>query len=85
MQFNEKVKFPIQWHYKIITNGSLETLKKIENLLKNLLITETPQKSNTSKHGNYTSYTLSIMFQNKEDMEKVSDSLEKVEGIKFLL
>ena len=44
-----------------------------------------PQKSNVSKNGTYTSYTLSIIFNAKVEMEKVSNALEKVKGIKFLL
>ena len=80
-----QIDFPITWHYKIITFADQPVKARIEACLKELKLDLPVTAGNLSKNGSYQSYRVSVLFNNKEDMDRVSAALAKVEGIKFML
>jgi len=78
-----KLNYPCKWEYKIILEASLD----IKSITKNLLDEReyVLKKSQNSKKGKYSSYTLSILIHNVEDRKMIYDCLKQHKSIKFVL
>lgn len=81
----EKIEFPADWKYRIITENNQKILKDIESLLISFGIDEKPVQNLTSSSGKYLSYSLNVTFPSREFMETLSSQLEQIKGVKFLL
>jgi putative lipoic acid-binding regulatory protein len=83
---NQELKFPVTWHYKIITEKSMPTAKnEIEKVLAANGITDKLEAGNESSAGKYLSYKISVTFQDRETMQRVSCELSAAPGVKFLI
>ena len=83
---NQELKFPVTWHYKIITEKSVPAAKdEIEKVLAGNGITDKLEAGNESSAGKYLTYKISVTFHDRETMQRVSNELSAVQGVKFLI
>ncbi len=83
---NQELQFPVTWHYKIITEKEFpDFLQGLDQLLNKFGINEQPTTGRESANGKYLTYKLTVIFQNREDMEALSEAIAAVPGVKFLL
>lgn len=83
---NQELKFPVIWHYKIITEKAVpEALNGIQQVLTRNAITDTLEQGNESSAGKYLSYKISVTFHDRETMQRISSELAAVKGVKFLI
>ncbi len=83
---NEELKFPVQWHYHIITLSSDSECKgRLQAVLNEFDPTVTLSLGKVSAEGKYQSFRATVEFDSKEQMETLSTQLNSVEGVKFLL
>jgi putative lipoic acid-binding regulatory protein len=85
---NHELKFPVEWHYKIITEKSASASAakgEIEKVLAENGITDKLEAGNESSAGKYFSYKISVTFHDREAMQRVSRELSAAPGVKFLL
>jgi putative lipoic acid-binding regulatory protein len=83
---SNEIEFPIDWNYKIIISGDIEIgLKTVTDLLSLHGFLETPAIGNVSKGGKYQTLKTTVVFENKEQMDKLSTELGALDCVKFLL
>ena len=83
---NQELKFPVTWHYKIITEKSVPAAKsEIEKVLAGNGIAGRLEDGNESSAGKYFSYKISVTFNDRETMRRVSSELAAAPGVKFLI
>jgi len=78
-----KLDYPCTWEYKTILEASFD----IKGIAKNLFEDRehSIKKSNNSKKGKYSSYTLSVLVHNDDDRKTIFDYLKQHKSIKFVL
>lgn len=83
---NQELKFPVIWHYKIITEKTVCGVKaEIQKVLDRNSITDLLEAGNESSAGKYLSYKVSVTFNDRETMQRISNELAAVKGVKFLI
>ena len=83
---NQELNFPVIWHYKIITEKAVpETKAEIEKVLAANGIADKLETGNESSAGKYLSYKISVTFNDRKTMQRISNELSAVPGVKFLI
>ena len=83
---DQELQFPVNWNYKIITETQSQGfLQGISELLKQFGIKEQPVAGRQSSNGKYLTYKLTVTFNSREAMEKLSEAIAHAPGVKFLL
>ncbi|MHB9137863.1 MAG: HP0495 family protein [Victivallaceae bacterium] len=83
---NQELKFPVVWHYKIITEKTFSGVKnEIQKVLDRNGIADLLEDGNESSAGKYLSYKFSVTFNDRETMRRISSELAAVKGVKFLI
>jgi len=86
--FGDSVNYPVNFDLKAIIDASIKPEKSISSLeavLNNNKIPFENWRQKSSSGGKYTSYTVSVEFQDNETLEKVYKELKSVPGLKFAL
>jgi len=84
--FNQELKFPVQWHYKIIGDKANSALAdEIVKVLRRNGFSEIPEVGSESSGGKYRSWHVSLTFHDRETMRSLGEQLEAVPGVKFIL
>ncbi len=82
----QKIKFPIDWSYRIIVDkAKTDCCDKIIELLKEYGIDSKPEKKSKSSGGKYQAYKILVIFESQEIMNTLSSKLSAIDGVKFLL
>ncbi len=78
-----KLDYPCDWEYKAI----LEAQHDIEEIVKSILDQRehTIRKSQNSKNGKYSSYTIKTLVHNSDDRKIIFETLKQHKSIKFVL
>ncbi|MCF6174801.1 MAG: DUF493 domain-containing protein [Victivallaceae bacterium] len=83
---NQELQFPVKWNYKIIAEKEYpDFLKGICRILKTSGIEKQPLAGRESANGKYLTYKLIVTFNNREEMEELSEAIAHAPGVKFLL
>ena len=73
---NQELKFPVVWHYKIITEKTVSGVNaEIQKVLDRNGITDLLESGNESSAGKYLSYKVSVTFNDRETMQRISNEL----------
>jgi len=84
--FNQELKFPVQWHYKIIGDKADSALAdEIVKVLRHNGFSEIPEAGSESSGGKYRSWRVSLTFNDRETMRSLGEQLEAVPGVRFIL
>ena len=81
-----ELKFPLDWHYRIITDAKSDCV--VDDLKKVLAlhgVNEDLKAGKESKNGNYRTYSVKVIFNSKDELRTLSDALNAVKDVKFLL
>ncbi|MFA7231723.1 MAG: DUF493 domain-containing protein [Victivallaceae bacterium] len=82
----QEIKFPVDWHYRIITDKSVNSCREnIISVLKNNQFDALPETGKESSGGKYLTWQVSVIFPSREIMEKLSAELAAIPGVKFIL
>jgi putative lipoic acid-binding regulatory protein len=83
---DQELKFPVKWHYKIITFASRsDSQNEIISILRSHGVDKIPTPGHSSKNGKYLTYNVTVTFYDKESMENLSSALSRAECVRFLL
>lgn len=83
---DEKIKFPVQCHFKVIADVSAgEIGKAISEALAALDIAVPVQGGNQSVSGRYITYNISICVQSNDEMTKIDVALRGINGVRMVL
>ncbi|MBN2642997.1 MAG: DUF493 domain-containing protein [Victivallales bacterium] len=82
----DKIEFPVQWHYKIIClKDDATAFDQICKTLRSQGYAETPEPGLESKQGKYQTYKVSITFYDLDTMRQLSELLGALPCVKFML
>lgn len=78
-----KLNYPCDWEYKVI----LEAHFNVKEIVKSVLDKRehTIRKSQNSKAGKYSSYTVKTLVHSSNERRVIFEALKKHESIKFVL
>lgn len=83
---NEKVEFPIHYHIKVImdaTESDKENKEILKNIFNNLKINTSEWKYRLSKKGNYISFTVKILVEDKKTFDELYKQLNEHKSVKW--
>jgi len=75
--------YPCHWEYKLVMSSEHDLSFLTQEILSERI--HTISKSQESKKGSYTSYTLSVLVHNAEDRKMLYHTLKAHKYIKFVL
>jgi len=78
-----KLDYPCHWDYKLVMSNEHDLSFLTHEILSERI--HTIAKSQESKKGNYTSYTLSVLVHNADDRKMLYQTLKAHKYIKFVL
>lgn len=78
-----ELDYPCHWEYKLVMSSEHDLSFLKEEILCERI--HTISKSQESKKGNYTSYTLSVLVHNADDRKMLYHTLKAHKHIKFVL
>ncbi|UDQ97509.1 DUF493 domain-containing protein [Lentisphaerota bacterium WC36G] len=81
-----EIQFPIDWHYRIITDAKSDTV--IDDIKKVLALHGVNQElkaGKESKNGNYQTFSVKVVFNSQDELRTLSDALNAIKDVKFLL
>ncbi|QSH40203.1 DUF493 domain-containing protein [Lentisphaerota bacterium ZTH] len=82
----QEIEFPVDWNYRVVVDtANVKCLDKLCQVLRRNGFEAVPELKEKSKTGKYQSYRISVVFENRDIMEKLSKELSAVDGVKFLL
>lgn len=81
----EELRFPVECHFKIITDGAEEVRIRLELALTELSITAPLVLGNQSVHGKYVTYNFDWTVHSRDAMTLIDKRLRAVEGVKLIL
>lgn len=82
---NEKIKFPVDCHYKIIAENIPGIDRQIIETLKNHGVNSPLTKSGHSDQGHYISFSADITMHSLESMRLLDRALRSIPGVKMVL
>lgn len=86
MEPEQDLKFPVVWHYRIITEAASGSCpEQLQAVLDAVAGGVKLQPSRDSKGGRYRAYSAPVTVNSREELENVSNKLAAVEGVRFLL
>ncbi len=81
-----EIKFPAVWHYHIIVESAdTECVEALKGILADFNRDIRLEPGSASGGGRYQSYRADVEVNSLEELESLSERLEKVRGVKFLL
>ena len=80
----EKLKFPVECHYKIIAEGDGVRVL-IEIALGELGITAPLVTGNHSSHGKYVTFNFDWTVESQEAMDRIDARLRAIPGVRIVL
>ena len=83
----QELKFPVEWHYKIIADkDNVVVLDEIIKVLRrNGFHDEMPEPGGESSGGKYLSWRVSLVFQDRETFHGLSAQLSALPGVKYVI
>lgn len=86
MSKTNEIEFPVEWNYRIVIKDDLDIAKKgIVEVLRANGVKAEPLLGKCSSGGKYQTFTVSIIFQDREMMNKLSGELSVLTFVKLLL
>lgn len=80
-----QLEFPLTWHGKIIAAESPDIEFRVQETIIELGLKEHVRRGNVSSQGRYVTFNISLVFTDREMMVKVTETLAKVKGVRFVL
>lgn len=84
MKDKTEIVFPVEWHYKIIVNDR-SARNQLDSVLQEHGYSERCTEGNSSKTGKFQAYRVSIIFNDKESMDNLSNAFSALSCVKFML
>ncbi len=85
---NEQLKFPVNFHLKVILDATIPdhvNRKEVEKVLDDLQIRHNSWKDKLSQQGRYISFTVNVDIVSSEQLHEMYDRLKDIPGVKFAL
>ena len=77
--------YPAQFHFRIITDSETSIEPALAEALGAYQVTSPLTHSRASQGGRYTAYSVSVIMQNREEMEAFYAAVKKIPGVRMLL
>lgn len=84
MQQKAEIEFPVKWNYKIIVND-VSAESELQKVLIDHGYNDSVSKGNASKTGKFQAYRVSVVFNDQESMDKLSEAFSSLDCVKFML
>jgi len=81
----EKIKFPVVAHHRIIVNADARDEVAMRRLFEDFDLVEPLSEANSSAGGRYVSYGVSARFADAAEMARFDARLAQVPGLKMVL
>jgi putative lipoic acid-binding regulatory protein len=79
------LQFPLECHFRIITEDRAHMHFVIETVLLELGITDKLEMQNRSRQGQYVSYSLSTTVDSQQALDRIDDELRRIDGVRMVL
>ncbi len=81
-----ELEFPLDWHYRIITDAKSDcVVADLKKVLELHGVNAELKPGKESKNGSYRTYGAKVIFNSKDELRTLSDALNAVKDVKFLL
>lgn len=82
---DEKIQFPVKWQFRIICDSQIDVGDSLIAVLNKFGISDLPKTANKSSGGKYLSYSVDVLFHDKDTMDFMARELSAVNGVKMVL
>lgn len=82
---NEELKFPVECHFKVISEDIQNIHFVIETVLMGLNINVPVVKGNKSAGGKYITHDITVTVHSKEILTAIDAELRNIQGVKMVL
>lgn len=82
---NEELKFPLECHFKVISEDIEGIHFVIETVLMEMKINVPVVKGNKSTGGKYITHNITVMVDSKEMLTAIDTELRNIQGVKMVL
>lgn len=81
----EELNFPLECHFKIISEDIENMRFVIETVLRQLHVFVPVEPGNKSANGKYMTYNVTVMVQSQEKMNEIDAALRNIKGVRMVL
>lgn len=82
---NEELKFPVECHFKVISEDIDGIHFVIETVLMEMKINVPVLRGNKSAGGKYITHNITVMVHSKEMLTAIDTELRNIQGVKMVL
>ena len=82
---NEKLRFPVVAHHRVIVNAAEKDVAKMQELFADFELVEPLVEARASSGGKYASFAVSVRFRDAAEMSRFDERLKQVPGLKMVL
>ncbi|WFB35570.1 DUF493 domain-containing protein [Kiritimatiellota bacterium B12222] len=82
---DEEIKFPVEVHYRIVCDSSMEVSAHVMVVADELGLADKIKSGNQSSSGKYITFQVSTVVDSKEEMHNIDQTFRAVEGVKMVL
>ena len=82
---DEKINFPVDCYFKIITEDIENMQFVIEAVLQKMHVYTPIEPGNKSANGKYMTYNVTVMVQSQEKLNEIDAALRNIKGVRMVL
>ena len=82
---NEEINFPVNCHFKVITEDIQNMAFVIETVLMELKVDAPVVEGNKSTGGKYVTFNVTVRVSFKEEMNAIDAALRNIKGVKMVM
>jgi putative lipoic acid-binding regulatory protein len=77
--------YPAEFHFRVICDAAAETADAIACVASEYTVTGELAESQNSRSGKYRSFSISVVFEKTEEMERFDRQIKALPGVRMLL
>ena len=81
----EEVEYPAEFHFRVVCDAKADVKADICSAAAAHMITGQLKESNNSSSGRFISYSISVLFEEREGMVRFDETVKAIPGVRMLL
>ena len=79
------VEYPAEFHFRIICDFGTDLIESIKKIASGYTVTDDLCSASRSSSGKYSSYSISIVFESRDQMICFDTEVKSISGVRMLL
>ena len=81
----EELQYPAEFHFRVICDTTVDITADIYSALADHTVTEELKESKSSRSGKFRSYSISMIFEERDGMVRFDETVKAIPGVRMLL